>query len=56
MIIRDATYNIQKAANVACDDSEGLSNSQLTAANIAWLVVGGLLWALILYGLYEIYA
>ena len=51
-----ALYNIQKAANVACDDSEGLSNSQLTAANIAWLVVGGLLWALILYGLYEIYA
>jgi hypothetical protein len=51
-----ALYNIQKAANVACDDSEGLSNSQLTAANIAWLVLGGLLWALILFGLYEVYA
>jgi hypothetical protein len=50
-----ALYNIQKAANVACDDSEGLSNSQLTAANIAWLVAGGLLWALILLGLYEVY-
>ena len=51
-----ALYNIQKAANVACNDSEGLSNSQLTGTNIAWLVAGGLLWALILFGLYEVYA
>jgi hypothetical protein len=50
-----ALYNIQKAANVACNDSEGLSNSKMTAANIAWLIAGGVLWAMILLGLYEVY-
>lgn len=42
----------QRAANLACSDVEGASNRTLTAANIIWLVFGGLLWLLILFGFY----
>jgi hypothetical protein len=42
----------QRAANRAEGDGEGMSNSELTAANIAWMVVGALLWLLLLIGTY----
>ncbi len=40
--------SIQGAANVACGDPAGSRNSRLTAANWAWLGLGGLFWALLL--------
>ena len=46
-------YRIQVAANVACDDAQASSNKDFTPANYAWLVIGGLFWALIILGLYE---
>jgi hypothetical protein len=45
-------YTAQRAANVAEGDPTGSTNSAITAANIAWLVLGGLLWILILLGLF----
>lgn len=44
----------QRAANRAEGDDEGASNSELTAANIAWMVVGGLAWLLMLVGIYAV--
>lgn len=35
---------MQRAVNAAVDDVEGRANDRLTGANIAWLVVFGLLW------------
>lgn len=40
----------QRAINASCGDSEGRSNDSLTAANIAWILFGLLIWALILLG------
>ena len=40
----------QRAANAACGDPEGAGNSEMTAANIAWLVLGVVLWALTVLG------
>ncbi|MDH5455043.1 MAG: hypothetical protein OEY37_03165 [Gammaproteobacteria bacterium] len=42
----------QKAINAVCGDDTGSSNSKLTAANWAWMVVGGIFWLLILIGTY----
>jgi hypothetical protein len=42
----------QQAANLAAGDPEGTHNSRLTLANIAWLILGTLLWLLSLLGLY----
>lgn len=42
----------QKAANVASGDPDGSSNSALTGANWAWMILGGLIWVLSLFGLY----
>ena len=39
----------QRAINYAAGDTDGSSNSQITAANAIWLLVGGVLWAVILY-------
>ncbi len=44
----------QKAVNLACGDPEGSSNSSLTVANWIWMILGGALWLLILFGLYVI--
>jgi hypothetical protein len=41
---------IQKTANTACDDPEGRSNANFTAANIIWCVVGGLFWMMVALG------
>lgn len=46
----------QKAANVASGDPNGESNSKLTGANWAWLILGGLFWILALFGLYLVVA
>jgi len=42
----------QKAINAACGDDAGMRNAKLTAANWAWMVVGGIFWLLILIGTY----
>ena len=44
-------YRAQLAINLSQDDPDGATNAELTAANILWMVLGGALWALILFGL-----
>ncbi len=44
----------QKAANAASGDADGSSNSSFTGANWVWMILGGLIWALSLFGLYII--
>lgn len=45
----------QRAINVACDDPAGETNARFTLANWAWMVPGGLIWLLLLFGLYAIF-
>ena len=45
----------QRAINFACNDPAGTTNSRFSAANWAWMIVGGLFWLLILFGLYAMY-
>lgn len=45
----------QNAANAASDDPDGRGNARLTAANWAWLLVGGLIWLLNVVGLYAVF-
>lgn len=47
-------YRIQVAANIACDDPKGGSNERFTPANFAWLTIGGLVWLLLIFGVYTI--
>jgi hypothetical protein len=49
-----ALYAAQRAINVAEGDPTGERNSSLTPANFAWLLLGGLLWLLLLLGLFVI--
>jgi hypothetical protein len=42
----------QQAINLAEGDPEGKRNSRITLANVAWLIVGAVLWILVLLGLY----
>lgn len=44
----------QKAANAASGDDAGSSNANFTGANWVWMILGGLIWALSLFGLYFI--
>ena len=44
----------QKAANAASGDANGSSNANFTGANWVWMILGGLIWALSLFGLYFI--
>ena len=44
----------QKAANVASGDASGSGNADFTGANWVWMILGGLFWALTLFGLYFI--
>lgn len=44
----------QKAANAASDDADGSGNADFTGANWVWMILGGLVWALSLFGLYFI--
>lgn len=41
----------QRAINIAEGDAAGSSNASLTAANIAWMIAGGLFWAVVLSSL-----
>lgn len=43
---------IQRAVNVAAGDPTGESNRRLTWANVIWLVVGGLMWLLVIAGVF----
>jgi hypothetical protein len=42
-----SSYRAQWFINASCGDPQGNSNSQLTAANWAWIVAGGIFWLLI---------
>ena len=44
----------QSRANHACMDPGGQLNKEFTAANIIWIVLFVLLWALVIFGWYEI--
>lgn len=41
----------QAMINLSCNDPAGTSNSRLTRANIAWVLLGAVLWALTIVGL-----
>lgn len=43
--------SIQRQANLASQDPEGLSNSTLSGSNIAFIILGGVVWLLYLLGL-----
>jgi hypothetical protein len=47
-------YRGQLASNVAEGDPRGTRNDKLTAANLGWLVLGGVWWSLMLLGLFVI--
>lgn len=47
-----ALYSAQRAINAAEQDPAGDSNSDITAANILWMLLGALLWAMVLLGLW----
>lgn len=49
-------FKAQIAANLACDAVGGEGNTHYTAANIIWLILGGLLWAIVLAGFWALYA
>jgi hypothetical protein len=42
----------QRAINLADGDPQGFTNSQITLANMAWLALFGIMWLLVLFGLY----
>lgn len=41
----------QHWANIACGDPTGQTNSRLTGLNYFWMVLGGVIWLLFLFGL-----
>ena len=45
-------YEAQRAINVAEGDPTGERNRNLTAANFAWLAIGGIFWLLFVLGMY----
>lgn len=47
-----AFVKAQRNLNLAAGDPEGAGNRELSGANIAWMLVGGLLWCFALFGLY----
>lgn len=44
----------QRAINVAAGDANGARNGRFTGANIAWLVLGGVIWLLTVLGIYAL--
>lgn len=46
------SFKAQQAANLASGDAAGTQNSTITAINIIWIVLGLILWALALLGLF----
>lgn len=49
--ITASLFHAQRAANIACDDPQALSNNRFTAANWVWIVLGSLFWLLMGLGL-----
>jgi hypothetical protein len=47
-------YRAQLAINLAAADPEGLRNRSVTLANVAWLALGALFWASVIFGWYVI--
>lgn len=43
-------FPAQEAINVACDDPDGSANAKLSGANWIWMVLGGLVWLGVLFG------
>lgn len=41
----------QRTANAVCGSPDGSANSNITAANIAWIIAGSVVWLLVLIGL-----
>lgn len=44
----------QRAINLACGDPDGSQNQGLTVVNWVWMVLGGLVWLLAIFGVYLI--
>jgi len=44
-------YKAQLVANLACDMPEGEVNSNITGANIFWIMLGAVIWLLVILGL-----
>lgn len=42
----------QDAINISCGDPTGQSNAEITGPNIAWIVIGAILWVFVLIGLF----
>lgn len=42
----------QQMINITCGDREGECNDNISGVNIAWIVVGVLMWILVLFGLF----
>lgn len=47
-------YQAQRAANAACGDPDGESNSRLTWANWLWIIAGMAFWLFVGIGMYHI--
>ena len=43
-------FKAQCLINISCGDPEGTQNSEFTAANYSWIVVGGVVWILAVFG------
>jgi len=48
-LLAGLVYRVQLVANQVCGDLRGESNRRLTAANLAWLFIGLLLWLGLLF-------
>lgn len=47
-------FSAQRVINQVENDESGQSNAHFTAANIVWLIIGGIVWLLGLFGVYAI--
>jgi len=52
LVIPAILLNAQRAINFACEDPAGSTNEDLTLANWLWMIFGGLLWMVVLFGAY----
>ncbi|MGK9066162.1 MFS transporter permease [Stutzerimonas chloritidismutans] len=43
---------MQRKANLACGDEHGQSNARFTLANLAWMLLGLVWWALAMFGFF----
>lgn len=54
-VLAMAAARAQQAINAASGDPSGRGNANFTPANWAWIALGGLIWLLMLFGLYAFY-